>query len=229
MLVTLSGRAGAGKSTVARLLTTHGYTELAFADELKEYLIKEFGFERRVLYADTFSLRQRKENEVNPRAGMTARRALTYYGQVMKEKDPAIWARPIVAKARVLLRAGKKVVISDCRFLIERVYIDSIRETRAIHMLISRKEKMYEKLDGSASHSAGLASHSAGLASHSAGLASHSAGLASHSAGSASHSAGLASKHCSETEHIHMPFHKTIYNIGTIETLKRHVESCLDL
>lgn len=60
-IIGLSGRKGAGKSSVGKYLETKGFKCLSFADTIKDCLSLMFGWDRKLLEGDTTESRQFRE------------------------------------------------------------------------------------------------------------------------------------------------------------------------
>lgn len=115
MIVGITGKAGAGKDTLASLMTrSMGFKQLAFAEPLKEAAMHVFG-----LTAFQLESREAKEKVVEY-WGMSPRRLLQLFGtEAMKPvfgKD--VWVRRLHQRIHDLSKAGlyKDFVISDVRF-----------------------------------------------------------------------------------------------------------------
>ncbi|MBH8600108.1 AAA family ATPase [Thermoactinomyces sp. CICC 23799] len=90
MRIALTGKAGAGKDSIADLLVENcGFERLAFADALKEFDRQIFG-----------------ESKVKNR------RRLQELGQLCRKFDEEVWIKHLDKK---LEQAGEKVVITDLR------------------------------------------------------------------------------------------------------------------
>ncbi len=116
-IIGLTGRAGAGKDTVADCLVQHhGYAKHAFADPFKRFCQEVFGFTREQLWGPS-ELR----NAPDPRwDGLTPRRALqqlgTEWGRAM---HPDLWVRSLLfawMRNRVERRESEFWVVPDVRF-----------------------------------------------------------------------------------------------------------------
>jgi len=124
MLIALVGRAGSGKTTVARLLTSaHGFREESFSAPLKDAVASAFGWERRMLDGDTPESRAWREQvdrwwatRLNMPA-LTPRFVLQYVGTDLLRAGfhEDIW---VASLQRRLHRYSteERVVVSDIRF-----------------------------------------------------------------------------------------------------------------
>lgn len=109
--VALIGPAGVGKDTVAQVLCEqHGFTRVAFADALKEAILKAnpfVGGERRL--ADLVTAIGWDEAKVNPEV----RRLLQEFGVAMRDVDSAIWVMGAMKRCDAI---NGPVVLTDVRF-----------------------------------------------------------------------------------------------------------------
>jgi hypothetical protein len=100
----VSGRAGAGKSTLANHLIEelrlrgHHAERVSFGDALKAEVAARFGV-------------------VKDDPG--GRELLVKYGEEMRSADPLYWVRPFAERATSLINSGVLVVCDDLRFLSE--------------------------------------------------------------------------------------------------------------
>jgi len=116
MIIGLCGQKGSGKSEVARILVqNHGFTELAFADPLKEALVSVFGFSAEQLYGNL-------KETVDPYWNVTPREVLQVVGtELFRDALPRfipsldhVWLRAMHKRLKEL--AGQNIVVSDIRF-----------------------------------------------------------------------------------------------------------------
>lgn len=129
MIIAITGLKRHGKDTVAnRLVHCHGFTSMKFADPIKKVLCEIFGWDMRVFEDDS-----RKEAP-DPYWGVSPRIAAqtlgTEWGQfTLSEKSPLfaektgrlLWTNSVLREVEKLWSKypGKRVVISDLRFLHE--------------------------------------------------------------------------------------------------------------
>ncbi|MFJ4794007.1 nucleoside/nucleotide kinase family protein [Kitasatospora purpeofusca] len=118
--IALIGKARAGKDTIAeRLVSRFQYTRLAFADPLKDMLLRVDP-----LVMDRFGLGAVRLSEVVETKGWEAakdqhpesRRLLQHLGQSLRDTDPEFWVRMLTEKVRTADRWGLPVVVSDVRY-----------------------------------------------------------------------------------------------------------------
>lgn len=128
-LIGLSGPAGAGKSTAARVLRRHGWARVKFAGPLKAMLramLTEAGVPpseiRRMIEGDL------KETPQPILGGRTPRHAMqtlgTEWGRSCMAAD--LWVTLAAARIAGLLAAGRNVVVDDVRFANEAALIRSM-------------------------------------------------------------------------------------------------------
>lgn len=122
MILGISGRAGSGKDAAALVLVReHGFTRIAFADELKKVAGRLFSWDDERLWGPS-----ERRNEPDPAwDGLTARRALQVLGtEVGRLLHPDVWVRATMREIAVRRRlphpsggtSWRNVVIPDVRF-----------------------------------------------------------------------------------------------------------------
>ena len=126
-LIGLCGFAGAGKDTVgAYLVSEHGYVKVAFADPLKDVVSSIFGWDRAMM--DGVTPEDRKFRETVDQwwteavgKTITPRNQMQLWGTDIGRKmfHPKLWILAVRRKVEKLLEEGKKVVVTDCRFVDE--------------------------------------------------------------------------------------------------------------
>ncbi len=119
IIIGLSGKAGAGKSTVAGMLVTaHCFEEVSLATPMKDFCREVLGFSFEQLYGPS-----EFRNKVDPRYGKSTREALqtlgTEWGRAFHED---MWINYALRKGNLSVRNIRcsGIVISDVRFLNER-------------------------------------------------------------------------------------------------------------
>lgn len=133
-LIALTGKAGAGKDTVADFLwMEYGFQKMSFADPLRDAAQAIFG-----LAPSLFTDRQLKE-QVLPEWGMSPRKLLQLLGtEAVKPLFGAdIWIKRFMKSYR-LIEDTDNVVISDCRFNLEA---EAIRARGGIVVHLLRPEQ----------------------------------------------------------------------------------------
>lgn len=118
MIIGLVGRKGSGKTTVAQYLGTKGYTEIVFAEPVKQIVSILFGFDYEVLKGDTPEKRIKRDTLKDPIWGKTAVEAMQYVGTelVRNNFDQEAWIKIAQRKIEAAIERGENVVISDVRF-----------------------------------------------------------------------------------------------------------------
>lgn len=121
-LLSLSGFIGSGKSTAAKILIEDfGYTEIAFADKLKDICSITFGWPRNLLEGDTLESREFRETldkfwtrklgfDVSPRKMLR----MVGTGLFRKYFHEDIWIYSVFNE--IEKNPDKKFVITDARF-----------------------------------------------------------------------------------------------------------------
>lgn len=118
-LIALSGCKGSGKSTLANHLKENGYTELTFAEPLKQLIITLFGIDPSWVYDPN------KKETIIPDLGVSGRelcqvigtelfrKGLNDYLPNLKLRGGNIWIHSMLSQ---LDKTNGNIVISDCRF-----------------------------------------------------------------------------------------------------------------
>ena len=147
MIIGLSGLIGSGKNTAADYLKkSHGFTQLAFADALKDAVGVIFRWPRPLLEGDTDEsriFRETVDEWWSRRLGIkhfTPRYALQYIGtDVFRQHfSDSIWILNVERKIESLQEHGYSVVVTDVRFPNE---IAALRSLGSKFLLISPVQK----------------------------------------------------------------------------------------
>lgn len=147
MIIGLSGLIGSGKNTAADYLKrSHGYTQLAFADALKDTVGNIFRWPRHLLEGDTDEsriFRETIDQWWSQRLGIknfTPRYALQHIGtDVFRQHfSDSIWILSVESKIADLQEHGYSVVVTDVRFPNE---MSALRSLGARSLLISPVQK----------------------------------------------------------------------------------------
>ena len=147
MIIGLSGLIGSGKNTAADYLKrSHGFTQLAFADALKDTVGNIFRWPRQLLEGDTDEsriFRETIDEWWSRRLGIknfTPRYALQHIGtDVFRQHfSDSIWILSVESKIADLQEHGYSVVVTDVRFPNE---MSALRSLGARSLLISPVQK----------------------------------------------------------------------------------------
>jgi len=110
LIVAVSGKRGAGKSALARvLIEDYGFVLGSFAKPLKERAKLDFCLSAAQVYGD-------QKEVVDPRYGMTSRDILIKIGQAYRSIDNDFWVNELRKSLETEIRP---VVIDDMRFVNE--------------------------------------------------------------------------------------------------------------
>jgi hypothetical protein len=96
-IIGISGKAGAGKDTVAEILVEHGYLAVAFADEMKRICAELFGFSREQLWGPSHL-----RNAVDRRWNLSPRSALQSLGAWGCEQNASLWVLRVLGVVAAL-------------------------------------------------------------------------------------------------------------------------------
>lgn len=128
MIIGLIGNIGAGKSTCAQVLVEQGFTEMTFADPLKQACMALFGFTHEQMYGS-----QEMKATPDPRwFGVTPRQIMQFVGTDLLRNQlaqimPEIGTDIFVHRMKVALTEHQgNVVVSDVRFQNEADLIKSL-------------------------------------------------------------------------------------------------------
>ncbi len=130
-VIMLSGKAGAGKDTVADyLVENHNYTKIAIAHELKECVARECSIDVSLCYSQ-----EAKESLVIN--GKTLRQILQETGDKYRVEDKYYWIRKTYE--RIKNTNSDKIVICDWRFELESEFLEKQKEFDVIKFRIERQ------------------------------------------------------------------------------------------
>jgi hypothetical protein len=121
LIIALVGTKGVGKTTISEHLVSMGFTEVAFADTLKESVSMLLGLPRAA-----FDNPESKERPMDVTAGyrMTPRQIMQQYGDCIKELfGPDVLIDSI---RRRLLEIQTPVIISDVRYQHEAEFVKGL-------------------------------------------------------------------------------------------------------
>jgi hypothetical protein len=147
LIIGLSGLIGSGKNTAADYLKrSHGFTQLAFADALKDTVGSIFSWPRNLLEGDSDEsriFRETIDEWWGKRLGIknfTPRYALQHIGtDVFRQHfNDSIWILNVERKIATLQEHGYSVVVTDVRFPNE---MDALRKLGSKFLLISPVQK----------------------------------------------------------------------------------------
>jgi len=124
-IILLSGWSGAGKDAVGGLMTKlWGFQRVAFADELKRVIAKEYDFP--IEWTQT----QDGKRQIVPSAGKTVRELMIQRGQEIRKEqnDPGFFARHIASQIieEIQVNPTAKFVCTDWRLPIEFSTLESM-------------------------------------------------------------------------------------------------------
>lgn len=119
MIILLGYKAKSGKDEVGKyLVKTHGFTRVAFADELKDLTMTVFGLTSKQVHGSL-------KDVVDKNYGVTPRKLLQDYGKEKRDIDEDFWSKKAGDKIlKLRLQKNKnRFVITDLRFENELNYI----------------------------------------------------------------------------------------------------------
>ncbi len=140
-LIGIAGKAGTGKSEVARILSHKGYTIIAFADALKRILKEVFDFSDEQLWGPSSN-----RNSADPRfpravldedsdtgkiSYLTPREALQKFGSVGRDCYENIWVDYTMRKAEAILNP-EEYSKKQNKFLNKYLTIYNYSETKGV-------------------------------------------------------------------------------------------------
>jgi len=123
MLIAMTGGKGSGKDTFAQVLVQEfDFVHTRFADPLKNMLrtlFREAGLDPEDYIEGPF-----KEVPLDILGGKTPRYAMQTLGTEWRDCiDRKLWSRLWQARVELILKEGKPVVVTDCRFIHEAATI----------------------------------------------------------------------------------------------------------
>lgn len=143
MIVSISGRKGCGKDTVAQhLVRLHGYTQYSWAGAVKDCLAAIFSWDRTLLEGHTAESRAWRETVDSWWAGrlgiphFTPRWAMQHYAtDVMRGHfHPDIWVASLERRLQ-MPKPYRNIVISDSRFTNE---LDAVLRLGGVNWCVHR-------------------------------------------------------------------------------------------
>lgn len=144
MLIGINGKARSGKDTFATMLAIEfqkqayvNFVAMAYADELKNDLMKNFGLTRDQLYGDSKEIsdeRFRKTTDKDEVVYWTPREIMQEYGQWCRKIEPNHWVRRLyeIIDSKIL----SNVIVTDIR---QRNEVDALINRGGYHIRITRK------------------------------------------------------------------------------------------
>lgn len=130
-VILLGGKAGSGKDTVASFLCkNYGYTRIAYADALKDYVSNTYNIKR-----ELFDTQDGKKSIIKIGGeNITLRQLLIQVGTEKKIDDENYWVDKVIND--IYLLQNNKIVISDFRYpqeyttLLKHFTIKTLKITR---------------------------------------------------------------------------------------------------
>jgi len=145
MRIGLIGKAGAGKSTIAKYLVENdGFIELAFADQIKDAVRAATSFIDWVDFG---------KEEVHPAIGKSFRQLCQTLGSEwgQEKAHPDLWIMNLLHRMETLLenpRYQDRFVVSDCRFVSEAQALRS----RGFILIRVQNDQPFRDLGDDAAH-----------------------------------------------------------------------------
>jgi len=142
VIIGICGFQGSGKDTFSNyLVNEYGFEKLSFASVAKDVISAIFGWDRKMLEGDTNESRIFREivdpwwSDKLSIPNFTPRKAMQFIGtDLFRDKfNDNIWI--FIIERKILSKANKNIIISDCRF---RNEIDMIRNLGAKIIHIKR-------------------------------------------------------------------------------------------
>ncbi|MDI1360632.1 hypothetical protein [Methylotenera sp.] len=138
MLLALAGKAGAGKNTVADMLSEHfNFQQTAFADPLKTAAALIFGLDVEHFYSSDL------KEIVDPFWGISPREMLQKLGTeaCRNNIDQNIWVKSMQRSCAEVIANNEDLVITDARFDNEADMVRALGGT-VIHIHSNRESKL---------------------------------------------------------------------------------------
>lgn len=130
-LISLSGKSGAGKDTLAGILIdNYDYERVAFADPIKRFVGELFDLSTEQLWGEL-------RNQPDERLELAPREVYQRFGDFCREIDPQVWIRKWHRAVTGRLDTGRRVVCTDVRTPAE---LERVKELGGSCWLIERPE-----------------------------------------------------------------------------------------
>ena len=138
-IIVLSGNIGSGKDSIADCLSDFFYIKVSFAEKLKDLLAFLFDWNRDLLEGVTQESRQWREKK-DGEWDITPREAMNLVGTKLFRDNfrEDIWVKFTEKRVKELLKRGKEVVITDCRFVNEA---EMLKKLGGVFIYVKRGEK----------------------------------------------------------------------------------------
>jgi hypothetical protein len=138
-LIVLSGNIGSGKDTVANCLSDYFYIKVSFAEKLKDLLAFLFDWNRELLEGITPESREWREKK-DEEWDITPREAMNLVGSRLFRDNfrEDVWVKFTEKRVKELLKRGKEVVITDCRFVNEA---EMLKRLGGVFIYVKRGDK----------------------------------------------------------------------------------------
>lgn len=136
-IITLSGREGAGKSTISTYLDKqYGFKTYAFADRVRDVVSAFYGFDRKKMNGITEEDREYRINVRDPAFNHNGRKGMQEVADAFKNKyGRDVWARIVIGNIVKQINEGtlqNDIIISDLRYVDEynalHAYVDEFNK-----------------------------------------------------------------------------------------------------